>query len=203
MRHERVPTYTWNDYCSWPEGQRWELVSGHAYAMAPSPSPRHQWVARELLRGLADFLGPRECEAFPAPLDVRLSETDVVQPDILVVCDGSQIRSTHIVGAPHLAVEVLSPSSLHHDRLVKLELYARYGVAEYWLVNPYPSLVEILRLDGETYRLSAVFDADSTLTSPGFPGLAMPLAEVFSFPLSSEERIAEIRECAVPYGAPA
>ncbi len=133
-------------------------------------------------------------------MDVRLSDADVVQPDVLVVCDPDKIKETHIEGAPDIAVEITSPSSISHDRMRKLALYAKYGVKEYWIVTPYPHLVEVLLLDGDSYRVHSVFTKRDTLSSPTLSGLEIPLDGVFNFPIPDNERIDEIRESTPPYG---
>ena len=80
--------------------------------------------------------------------DSGLSEEDIVQPDLIVVCDANRIKPTHIEGPPTLVIEVLSPSTQAYDRVRKLRLFAASGVQEVWLVTPHPSLVEVLTLDG-------------------------------------------------------
>jgi Uma2 family endonuclease len=123
----------------------------------------------------------------------------VVQPDVLVVCDPRKIKDTHIEGAPDLVVEIASPSTTVYDRTLKLELYARYGVKEYWLVTPYPHLLEVLLLDGDGYRIRKVYRKQDTLTSPTLPGLELPLAAIFDFPIPDGERILEVHESTPPY----
>ncbi len=196
--HER---FTWVDYCSWPDDERWEVIDGEAYAMAPSPLRRHQTICLNLAAALHEFLEGRDCEAFPAPFDVRLSESDVVQPDFLVVCDPDKIKSTHIDGPPDLAVEVLSPTSLCHDRVRKFQLYQRFGVREYWLVTPHPALIEVFTLEDGHYHLACGFRKEDTLTSPFFPGLSMQLSRIFTFPIRPEDEIREVRESPPPYAA--
>jgi Uma2 family endonuclease len=95
-------------------------------------------------------------------MDVKLSEEDVVQPDLLVVCKPEQIKRTHIEGSPSLVVEVLSKSSEKNDRHLKRELYARSRVGEYWIVMPFPS--------------------------SSFPEVTFPLAPIFDFPLEDHEK---------------
>ena len=153
---QRGRTYTWDDYQTWPDDERWEIIDGEAVMMSPSPAYRHQRVLAQLVRRLGDFFDGRPCEVLPAPMDVKLSDTDVVEPDILVVCDPGIIEPTHIAGPPTLVVEVLSPSSAVHDRLRKLHLYARFGVPEYWIVTPFPSLVEVLVLRDEACATSTI-----------------------------------------------
>lgn len=193
--------YSWADYQSWNDGERWELIGGHPFCMSPAPTSRHQAIVTDLVVLLSHHLGGRTCRPLVAPTDVKLSDRDVVQPDILVVCNRSQIKETHVEGPPALVIEVLSPSSLRHDRVRKLRLYARSGVGEYWLVQPNPAVVEVLHLQGETYRVAGVYTDNETLRSPSFPELALDLAKVFALPLSAEEQIDEVRESAPPYGA--
>ncbi len=196
----KLDHFTWEDYRRWPSDERWELVDGEAYAMSPSPGSRHQRVVMNLVIAFGTFFKGKRCTPFVSPMDVKLSETDVVQPDLLVVCDPAQIKPTHIEGAPTLVVEILSPTSELHDRARKLRLYAEHGVAEYWIVGPYPSFVEVLVLDGDGFRVKQVYAREQTLLSPTFPGLEVELANVFDFPIDPSERIDEVRE-GTPYAA--
>jgi Uma2 family endonuclease len=191
--------FNWDDYRSWPDDERWELIDGQAVAMSPSPGFRHQDVVVALASELRSFLKGKPCRALVAPMDVKLSAFDVVQPDVLVVCDPRQIRDTHIEGPPSLVVEVASPSTTAYDRTRKLELYARFGVKEYWLVTPYPHLLEVLLLDGGGYRVHKVYRRHDTLTSPTLSGLELPLHDVFDFPIPETERIEEVHESVPPY----
>lgn len=127
-------------------------------------------------------------------MDVHLSDEDVVQPDLLVVCNPEQIKPTRIDGAPALVVEIVSPSTTTRDRLLKLNLYARTGVKEYWIVTPWPSLVEVLVLEGVRYFVHKVFGKDQTLVSATFPELKIDLTGVFDFPLEPGEEPPVVRE---------
>jgi Uma2 family endonuclease len=186
--------FTWNDYRAWSDEKRYEIIDGELYAMTPSPTSRHQRVVHKLDRMLGEHFDGKLCQVFPAPMDLKLSESDVVQPDLFVVCDPKQNKGTHFEGPPALVVEILSPSSSLHDRGRKLQLYARSGVREVWLVTPYPSSVEVYLLDGSTYRLARFFEKDDTLTSSTFPELEITLAEVFDFPIDPGEEIQLIKE---------
>ncbi len=168
--------------------------------MSPAPTSRHQAVVGDLFALLRRHQ-TSQCRAFVSPIDVKLSHQDVVQPDIIMACDPSQITETHIEGPPALVVEVLSPSTTRHDRIRKLRLYAQSGVAEYWLVQPNPPLVEVLSLVGDSYRIAGVYTEDDILRSPRFPQLAIDLSEAFTLPIPMEEQIDEIRESAPPYAA--
>jgi Uma2 family endonuclease len=191
--------YDWNDYRSWPADQRWEIIGGEAYAMSPAPLPRHQMIAGEIFAALHAQLSGRPCKPIMSPVDVRLSDEDVVQPDLIVVCKPDQIRRTHIEGAPTMVIEILSESTALYDRTRKLSLYARNGIKEVWLVTPYPSLVEVLLLDGESYRVAGTYTKTDTLSSPTFPDLAMVLGAVFDFPLEPGEEIQMVHEGHPPY----
>ncbi len=191
--------YTWDDYRTWDDDKRWELIGGEPYGMSPAPRSRHQAVAGDLFALLHRHFRDRSCRPFISPIDVKLSAVDVVQPDIVVVCDRAQIRDTHVEGSPALVVEVLSPSTSRHDRVRKLRLYARSGIAEYWLVQPYPGVVEVLQLAGDAYRIAGVYTDAETLRSPTFPDLVLDLTAAFTLPVPPEEQIDEIRESAPPY----
>lgn len=143
--------YTFSDFLSWEEDKRIELIDGEAYMMA-TPSRIHQKISGEIFRQLANYLEGKKCEVYPAPFGVRLFEQDadvpenvdtVVEPDISVVCDVDKLDKYGCKGAPDMIIEVLSPSSLRHDRLVKLNLYQQAGVREYWIVDPENRAVQV------------------------------------------------------------
>jgi len=195
----KTESYTWDDYKSWPDGERWEIIGGEVFDMSPSPSLRHQWVSMRVSRLLDRFFESRKCELLAAPLDVRLSEGDIVQPDLLVVCDKDKMKPTHIEGAPTLVIEILSPASTGRDHVTKFQLYARYGVKEYWIVTPHPALIEVYVLDGDHFRLDGGYDKEDTLRSPTFPDLELPLEDVFDFPLEPGEETGVVGENRPPY----
>jgi Uma2 family endonuclease len=143
----------------------------------------------------AHFKG-RPCRPFLSPIDVRFSEHDVVQPDLIVVCEESRITATHIEGPPTLVIEILSPSTQRHDKVRKLRLYAAAGVKEYWLFQPYPALAEVLSLQGTGYRVAGTYTEADELVSPCFPDLTINLRDIFPEP---DEGIEEIRETPPPY----
>jgi Uma2 family endonuclease len=199
---QRNVRYTWEDYRTWWDDKRWEIIDGEIFDMTPAPLVRHQAVSGRLFGKLDVFFQGHSCRLFYAPIDVKLSEEDVVQPDLVVVCNPDQIKRTHIEGSPTLVVEILSPTSMRHDHVRKFELYARFGVKEYWIVTPYPPLVEVYVLQGDHFRLAAGYDQDDTLRSPTFPDLAIELAGVFDFPIDPEERVNVVKEARPPYAPP-
>lgn len=198
VKHE--PGFTWADYQSWPDDERWEIIGGKAFAMSPSPGIRHQDIVINMARELSLFFKGKTCRPFTAPLDVKLSEYDVVQPDLMVVCEPKQFQGTHIEGAPRLVVEIASPSSVSHDRLAKMRLYQLAGVEEYWIVTPYPPMVEIFRLESGHYHLHAGGTQKDSIASAVFPDLKLNLAEVFDIAYTAEEmKIFEVRESPARY----
>jgi Uma2 family endonuclease len=192
---------TWTDYRSWTDDMRWEIIGGEAFAMTPAPTPRHQRIVHELDRLLGNYFAGKSCQVYPAPTDVRLTNEDIVQPDLAVVCDPDKIKRTHIDGAPTLVVEVLSPSTAAFDRVRKLRLYAQCGVREVWIVTPYPWLAEVFVLDGDDYRLVNAYEKDGILESTVFPDLTIALADVFDYPIDPGERIEMVKEGRPPYPA--
>ncbi|QIK37351.1 Uma2 family endonuclease [Caldichromatium japonicum] len=146
--------FTYADYCRWPEGERWELIDGQAFAMSPAPSRLHQEFVVELAAQIHPKLANSSCRVYVAPFDVRLphaQESDdeidtVVQPDLAVICDPTKLDDKGCRGAPDWIIEILSPSSAAHDHIRKRALYERHGVREYWLLHPSDRLLTIYRL---------------------------------------------------------
>ncbi|MDA0321237.1 MAG: Uma2 family endonuclease [Verrucomicrobia bacterium] len=195
--------YTWTDYRSWPDTDRWQLINGEAYATTPAPTTRHQKLASRFTHHFENHFDGKPCDVYPAPTDVKLTDEDVVQPDIVIVWDPNQITETHIEGPPTLVVEILSPSTELLDRGRKLDLYARSGVQEVWLVRPYPSLLEIFVLKDSAYLRAHAFTRDQPFESPTFPDLELDLETLFEFPIPPEERIDVVKEGRPPYVATA
>ena len=178
-----VQRYTYADYCTWGEDERWELIDGIAYAMAPAPARKHQKITGKIYYQLAHFLRGNSCEVYISPFDVRLNaatkDDTVVQPDIVVVCDESKLDDCGCVGAPDMVVEVLSPSTSMRDRLMKFEKYRQVGVREYWIVDPESKIVETHILKDGEYTKNAYGDDDVV---PVFvlDGCNIDLGEVFA-----------------------
>lgn len=174
--------WTWSDYRSWPEGECWELIDGAAHAMSPAPSTSHQAVAGRLFSRIERALSGKPCRPFIAPTDVRLAETDVVQPDILVVCDPRKITPDYIDGAPDLVIEVLSPGSATRDLREKKALYARHGVREYIIVDPLEHYAMRFLLEATAYDAGTAFGGGELLLFGTLEGVEIPLWEVFELP---------------------
>lgn len=196
MLSERRPL-TFADYQSWEGEQRWELIEGQPYAMS-SPSSLHQMLSLAFVIHLAPYFPGSPCRLFHAPLDVKLSDHDVVQPDLLVVCDPGQVRPTHIEGAPRLVIEIVSPSTQRHDRVRKLNLYSASGVCEYWLVTPHPFMVEVLHNVQGCFSTVGAYTETGHLRSPSFPQIQLDLNEIFQS-LPPQPPLDEVREGVPPY----
>ena len=174
---------TYEDYCAAPADSRYELLDGELI-MVPAPNLKHQTVSAEIYAQLRQFIKARSLGTLLyAPCDVLLSANDVVQPDILFVSrqreqllrDGQKVQ-----GPPDLVVEILSPSTAERDRGAKLALYSRYGVTEYWLVDPVAETIQIHRLQGQILVPTRTFGREETLRSPLLVGLELRLDDIFS-----------------------
>jgi len=174
--------WTYEDLLALPEdGERYEIIEGVLYKM-PAASMDHADITTNLMvyifGPLMRALGIR---VYTAPVDVFIRGGNPVQPDILVLlAEQLALRSQRgIEGPPALVVEVLSPSNHMRDQVTKRDLYARAGVAEYWIVSPEAMSVEILILDGERYVVHARVGGDEPLISPTLPALTGTAAQIF------------------------
>ena len=180
---------TFADCLTRDEDEHIEIIGGEAFMMAP-PSRIHQKINMELSRQLANYLEGKKCEVYPAPFGVRLFEQDgdspedvdtMVEPDISVVCDRNKLDSHGCKGAPDMIIEILSPSSLRHDRLVKLNLYQRAGVREYWIVDPEnKSVLVFLPDEGGFLRLYEDYGRNDVAKVTVLDGCFIELSKVFS-----------------------
>ena len=177
---EKEQQYTYADYCTWDDGERWELIDGVPYAMA-SPSTTHQRILKKIAVRLEIFLEGKPCEVFIAPYDVRLNaaENTVVQPDLLVVCDGEKIDDRGCKGAPDMVIEILSPSTAAHDRFRKFNAYQNAGIREYWIVDPDYRTVQVHILENGRYFIKIHGETDKI---PVFvlEGCEISLPDVFA-----------------------
>ena len=173
--------FTYADYLQWPEDERWELINGKPYAMAPAPTISHQALAGQLFRQIDEALDGPPCSALIAPVDVLLPASDeadeqaatVVQPDILVVCDPEKITERNVRGAPDWIIEVLSAATARHDHLTKRALYERAGVREYWLVHPGDRVVTVYTLKGGLYGGPEIADMAGERAPTIFPEIVI------------------------------
>jgi Uma2 family endonuclease len=176
------PHITYEDLCDLPsDGNRWELIDGEAY-MTPAPNRMHQEILQRLFEA---FRAATEdgSKVYLAPLDVVLAEATVLQPDLIFVREENrEILQEQIRGVPDLVAEVLSPGTVKMDRGAKMEIYARHGVPEYWIVDPEAQSIEIYRLDREVrrYRHEGTHGAGDRATTPLLPALSVDPADLFA-----------------------
>jgi Uma2 family endonuclease len=171
--------YTYADYLAWPDEERWELIDGAAYDKSPAPGRKHQGIVGEVFRKTADYLDDKPCAVYVAPFDVRLADKpgapeeeiiNVVQPDVSVYCrETDQLDDAGAVAAPDIAVEVLSPCTSVKDQREKLGLYERFGVKEYWIIDPANETLSVYTLAAA--RKSAGLPRESTDRPPEGAGL--------------------------------
>ncbi|MBI2203996.1 MAG: Uma2 family endonuclease [Candidatus Rokubacteria bacterium] len=172
--HRAVLTY--EDYAALPDdGRRYEIHEGEL-SVTPSPGTPHQRISASLSDILRAHVKERGAgEIRYAPLDVILSNTTVVQPDLIYIDPTRQhvVTRRAIEGPPTLAVEIISPSTPRIDRVTKLQLYARYHVPYYWIVDPEARTIDAYELVDDGYRLVATAHGTEALSLPPFPDLAL------------------------------
>jgi Uma2 family endonuclease len=180
---ERVrPRVSYADLERAPEdGRRYELYDGEVYVV-PAPIPRHQRVQIRLVEWLDAYAESVGGFTVDSPIDIVFSEYDVLQPDV-VFFGPSRAHLVDIDRAirhpPDLCVEILSPSTEATDRGRKLQMFARYGVPEYWIVDAVAQAIEVHRLEAGVYTLVQRASGDDEVRSPALPGAALRARRVF------------------------
>jgi len=172
---------TYDDFCLLPEdGKRREIIAGELI-VTPSPQLPHQRAVTRLTIRLGEFVTSHHLgEVFVSPFDVVFSEFDVVEPDLLYISNARAgvLTGKNVQGAPDLVVEVLSETTARVDRSIKLKLYGKFGVQEYWMIDPEGPSAEIYRRGPEGLDLVAKLASTDALTSPLFPGFNLPLSRL-------------------------
>jgi Uma2 family endonuclease len=157
------------------EGEYFAVIGGQRL-MAPSPNRLHQVVLINLAGRLKEFARQNHIgTVMIAPFDVRFSDDEFVQPDLLLVAKehAERLTDSGVMGAPDLVVEIVSPGSVRADRLTKRALYAKHNVPEYWIISPTEYTVEILSLEEGQYELAGLYENEETLASPLLAGLSI------------------------------
>ena len=188
--------YTFAACLTWGANERTEIINGEsgieiikwdAVMMAP-PSRTHQEVSGALFAQLYAFLEGKKCRVYSAPFAVRLFEKDgdtpedvdtMVEPDISVVCDSSKLDDAGCKGAPDLVMEILSPSTMRHDRFTKFNLYQRAGVREYWIVDPSSKSVQVFVLEAGNYKAQDFGTVGDIIKVNVLDGCFIELSKVF------------------------
>ncbi|TYQ15637.1 UNVERIFIED_CONTAM: Uma2 family endonuclease [Acetivibrio alkalicellulosi] len=180
--------YTYTDYITWPESERWEIIDGVPYMQA-APTWQHQAISGELYRQISNYLVNKPCRAFVAPFDlclVEYNQTDdkidkVIQPDIVVICDESKLRKTGYFGVPTLIIEISSPATSRRDRVSKFNMYEKAGVKEYWIVETEGKFINVFTLqENKRYGRPETYTEENKVQVAVFPDLVIDLSTVFA-----------------------
>lgn len=180
--------YTYADYLTWPEAERWEIIDGVPYMQA-APTWQHQAISVELTSQFNTYLKGKPCRVFAAPFDLCIpdyNENDeeisniISQPDIVVVCDESKLRKTGYFGIPALVIEISSPSTIRRDKVLKFNKFEKAGVKEYWIVEPEGKFISIFALqENKRYGRPEIYTDENKIQVSGFPDLVIDLSTVF------------------------
>lgn len=150
--------YTAEDYWNLPEDVRAELINGQIYNMAP-PSRLHQELVSQFTKIIGNYIDSHKggCKVYPAPFAVNLdaNDKDWVEPDISVICDPNKLTDRGCSGAPDWIIEIISPSDPGRDLIYKLNLYAKAGVREYWIVDPRNKNILVYYLEQQDFGVQA------------------------------------------------
>jgi Uma2 family endonuclease len=151
IKYDNFRYYTYDDYKNWED--RWELIDGIAYAMSPAPYPKHQKIIGRIYKELDKNLEciDKNCEFYVSPIDWKINENTVVQPDVALFCEESDKQ--YFSKTPLIVVEVLSKSTAYKDVTTKFQLYQREGVLFYVIVEPNSEISDIFKLVGGKYEL--------------------------------------------------
>jgi Uma2 family endonuclease len=174
--------WTFADLMQFDETERYEIYDGRLISIGrPSPSFYHQLVASRLLSLLDAFVRSHELgEVLPGPLDVIMAEDNTAEPDLLFIAtDNAGIAQDWVRGTPDLLVEIISASTIVRDRYEKREQYARFGVKEYWIVDPANQSLEILVLQDGQLVLHSIAVETGSADSRVLAGLAVDVAQLF------------------------
>lgn len=177
------PRVTFAELAAWPDdGRRYELYEGEVIVV-PAPNLRHQRVVTALIAVLDEYGRQSGGAAVPAPFDIILSDYDVLQPDVVFFGQQKRARLDPLDGAhliPDLAVEVLSRSTEARDRGRKMALLSRYGLPEYWLIDPAAETIEVFHHSAGELRFVETFSGIQELRSPTLAGLRLRAERLFT-----------------------
>ena len=177
--------YSYADLQKIDDNNRYEIIEGDLYLMS-APTVTHQMISGEIYAQLRNFLKGKTCKVFIPPIDVALSKSkednkikNVVQPDVLVVCDPKKIEVKKIFGAPDFIVEVLS-TDRRHDMLYKYNLYQKWGVKEYWIIDPDEGIIMPYTLNKNGfYEHETLYDIREEVPVKVLKGFKICLKELY------------------------
>lgn len=145
----------WND-----EGIRYELHNGKVVCMSPRPVINHTVIAENISHIFRTYLRGKKCVSFGDGVDLHLEDKKIrFVPDGMIICNRDIIKPDGVHGVPDLIVEILSPGTAKYDKGYKKDIYEKYGVKEYWIVDPVNKSIEVYLLEDFKFRLSDVYYA--------------------------------------------
>lgn len=162
-----------------PEYERYEIICGNRFDLKPAPAVNHQRIVGAFHISLHLTCHSTGTILF-SPIDVYLDEDNQFQPDLVYILHENDhiIKEKRIEGAPDLVLEILSPSTSQNDKIHKKKQYERFGVKEYWIVDPIHRTVDqFIREDG-VYVLNETYGITDTITSPLFPCISIDLTKI-------------------------
>lgn len=174
---------TYDEYCLLPNDRnRYEILDGEL-SVTPAPATMHQTVLGNLHRVLANHVVANQLgKLFIAPTDLIVAPTTVVQPDLIFIGNDRRhiVTERAIEGSPTLVIEILSPTTHRTDRVTKAQLYAKYAVPHYWLIDPGQQTLEAYDLVTDHYNLVASVRNAEVFTPSLFPSLSIQLADLWA-----------------------
>jgi Uma2 family endonuclease len=163
---------------------QYEFIDGQIYLMS-SPGVSHQMIQTKIMSNFYGWFSGKKCIPFTAPFDIILTKQsgskNVVQPDILVICDINEKtdKEDRYQGTPELVLEIMSKTSKRKDMILKLDLYFQTGIKEYWLVDPFLKTIAVYKFENREISDLSVFKGTETAHSFIFKGLKVELEKIF------------------------
>jgi Uma2 family endonuclease len=183
VMEQQTKRWTYEEYYRLEDDQRYEIIDGNLL-MVPAPETSHQDWLNNLTLIVTPFVRAKKLgRIFIAPTDVVLDQHNTVQPDLIFISKAKVaiIKNRAIFGTPDLLVEFISPSGMRRDRYVKKEIYARFGVQEYWIGDAANQTLEVLTLKQGAYELFCCAEVKGKITSLVLPGLEFDLAQLTEY----------------------
>ena len=179
---DKKKKYTVDDYMLLEEGAPFQLIN-YDLIMSPSPIPLHQVISVRIVQAISNFLDDKNNNGFfvCAPMDVKLDAGNVFQPDVLYISEerAEEIVKDRVEGAPDLIIEILSPSNAYYDLRQKKDIYEKYGVKEYIIIDPIAQNADLYALKDGVYYLHQKCQKDGYLKSLVLLGLSLDMSKIF------------------------
>ena len=179
--------YTYADYLKLEIDEMVEIIRGKLLRMSPAPRTKHQGISSNIHFRLRALVENKRCKVYHAPIDVilpiankkRTKSTNVVQPDICVICDPKIIEETAVFGVPDFVIEIVAGKDIKRDTQYKYSIYEEAGVGEYWIVFADIRLVEVFILENGKYQRLNAFSEDDIIPVKTLPGLSISIDDIF------------------------